>query len=270
MKGKLASRLATARDLLQKVESKVVQTDLARMPEKVSNLLNGSVSTHNRIQGWQDTLQARESAWKVLETIPDREVEVQFGTVRLTFPIARLILVSAYLTSYWSLSDQITSWAGQIFCTQEKGCNPRNRAKLTSHFTGGKANNTGAALIIGSIAPIFGWPVAVLYVLRNQFVHEGGHIDGNQIFLGDQPRDGYLLDKGGWSNVKNRAEQKDDGAKSDQHRMVSPPWMDEEQPDLIAILRDCEKEMDDALGILVGSASRLLAAQVTFLLGEDA
>ena len=271
MNGKLASRLTAARDLLQKVENKIMQTDSARMPEKVSVLLNGAASTHKRIQDWHDTLQARESALIVLESIVndvDQEGKVPFGKVRLTFPVARLLTVSAYLTSCWSLADLITSWTGQIFCTQ-KQCNQGRMAKLTSHFTGKKTNDTGAALIIGSIGPIFGWPAALLYVLRNQFVHEGGTINGSSIFLGDQPQDGYLLFKEGWSKVKNSAEQKGDGAKPDQHRMTSPPWMDAEQPDLVEILRDCEREMDDALGILVGSASHLLAAQVTFLLGED-
>lgn len=271
MSGKLSSRLTTAKGLLQEVERRIFQADSTRMPEKVSALLNSAASTHNRIQDWHDTLQARESALIVLRSIvndTDREGKVLFGTVRITFPHARLFAVNAYLTAFWSLADLITSWTGQILCTQ-KMCNQGRMAKLTSHFTGTKTNDSGAALVVGSVGPIFGWPTALLYVLRNQFVHEGGFIEGSPIFLSNQPQDEYLLFKEGWSKVKKTAEQKDDGAKSDQHRMTSPPWMDEEQPDLIEIFCDCEREMDDALGILVGSASHLLAAQVTFLLNED-
>jgi len=45
-------------------------------------------------------------------------------------------------------------------------------------------------------------------------------------------------------------------------------WPVSPRDDLRAVLRVCERETDDALGVLLGSACQTLLAHVGFMLGE--
>jgi hypothetical protein len=48
-----------------------------------------------------------------------------------------------------------------------------------------------------------------------------------------------------------------------------PGWPTTPLDDLRVVLADCEREVDEALGVLLGSACRALALHVGFMLGED-
>ena len=46
-------------------------------------------------------------------------------------------------------------------------------------------------------------------------------------------------------------------------------WPQSPQDDLIKLLDICERELDDALGILLGSACGMLKVHLGFMLGQD-
>jgi hypothetical protein len=55
----------------------------------------------------------------------------------------------------------------------------------------------------------------------------------------------------------------------DSHHRAGPNWPTTPRDDLRVVLDVCEREADDALGVLVGSACRTLVAHVGCIVGED-
>jgi hypothetical protein len=117
-----------------------------------------------------------------------------------------------------------------------------------------------------SMRRTFGWPIAVSYALRNHFVHDGGRGARGNFFEGPESKTAFRISDDGWRYIERSAQGY--GVASDDHR--SAAWPVAPKDDLRALLDACERETDDALGILVSSAARSLTAHVGCMLGLDA
>ena len=71
----------------------------------------------------------------------------------------------------------------------------------------------------------------------------------------------------GWSRVEEDATT--DYRVKNTFVRTSSAWPSLPRDDLRVVLASCEREMDDALGVLLGSACASLSAHLAFMVGED-
>ncbi len=112
----------------------------------------------------------------------------------------------------------------------------------------------------------FGWPLAISYELRNLFTHCGGQVDGTDLFEGRHHSAAFRVSKEGWDRFMSRLARHQ--VKPDMHRR-GLRWPAAPLDDLRPLLKECEADLDDALGMLVRSASHAIVANVLCLLGTD-
>jgi hypothetical protein len=180
----------------------------------------------------------------------------------------RFIGVQAYVTTNWALADRITGIVGRVLCTPAAGRNSENRTHLLFHFVNrDNTNKMTAAALFESVRQAFGWPIGLSYAIRNHFVHDGAQIGGSDFFEGPSAASAFRISADGWDRMEKRAEAEYRVERS-WHR-AGASWPSTPQDDLRVVLAVCEREMDDALGVLLGSACGSLRAHVAFMVGED-
>lgn len=243
--------------------------------------LRRSLATASSIAHWRELLTARNAARELLTGLEDRIeqddfVVVQFGTprrsaqpMRIKYSHARLIAVEAYLSLTWSLADNVSSFVGRVLCSSDGGAfNTQQSPKLVSHFVNAKDSlrQSTAGLVFDSIRQTFGWPIAVSYALRNHFIHDGGQQHELVFFAGSSSGDRFRILADGWRHVRNRALSYE--VVPDNMRK-SANWPATPEDDLRVVLDVCERELDEAMGVLVGSACAAISTHLVFLTGND-
>ena len=265
----LDDRLRDARSALDQVDAAIRRHPGSIYPE-LETFVRKIVGYSAEIDHWIGMLDARTAATRFLDGLEmrvDGEDRVSLGAIPVKFQHARLIGVQAYVTTTWALADSITGLVGRILCTVEKGSNEGVRPQLISHFVQReKAKKSTAAPLFYSLRETFGWPIGLSYSIRNHFVHDGAYVDGYDFFEGPTSASAFKISTDGWDRVVKRAESY--GLDSSQHR-GGTGWMTSPQDNLRTVFQQCDLEMDDALGVLVGSAFHLFKSHVGFLLGED-
>jgi len=244
--------------------------------------LQRSLATASNVAYWRELLVARSAARDLLTGLEDRVeqddlVLVQFGIprraaqpMRIKYSHARLIAVEAYISLTWSLADCISAFVGRVLCSSDGGAfNTQQSPKLVSHFVNhkGSLRASTAGLVFDSIRQTFGWPIAVSYALRNHFIHEGGQQQEVAFFTGNRSTDRFRILADGWKQIRNRALQSE--VLPDNMRK-SANWPPTPEDDLRIVLDVCEREVDEALGVLLGSACAAISMHVMFLTGNDA
>lgn len=248
----------------------------------VGDQFRQSLAAASSIPHWREVLTARNAARELLVGLEDRAepddlVAVQFGTprrsappTRIKYSHARLIGVEAYLSLTWSLADRVSAFVGRVLCSSDGGAfNAQESARLVSHFVNAEANlnKSTAGLVFDSIRKTFGWPIAVSYALRNHFIHDGGQRQDVDFFTGNGRIDKFKISPDGWRHVRNRAisyQVLPDNVRKNAN------WPSTPEDDLRVVMDVCEREMDEALGVLVGSACAAIATHLAFLTGTDA
>jgi hypothetical protein len=255
----LQERLIDAKSILNQVHAA-----LGRHPAKLSNEIETQfrelVDYHADINHWLGMLEARAAARQLLaalETQVDSDDCVPLGAARVKYQHVRFIGVQAYVTTNWALADRITGLVGKVLCTPEAGLNGVNPVQLISHFVNrDKIKKTTAAALFESVRQSFGWPIGVSYAIRNHFVHNGAQIDGSNFFEGPSAASAFRISVDGWGRVEKKA--KDEYRVEDSYHRAGAGWPPTPKDDLRVVLEVCEREMDDALGVLLGSACGLL------------
>lgn len=265
----LDERLRDARAALDKVHSAVGRHS-ADLPREVEDAFRELVDSRADIDYWLDTLGARTAARQLLDSLPtaaDSPESISFGGTLVKFHHVRLIGVQAYLVTNWALADRIVGLVGRVLCTPEAGRNDASPAQLVSHFIQKeKAKKTTAATLFESLRQAFGWPIGLSYAIRNHFVHDGAQLAGIDFFEGPTAASGFRISAVGWDRVVKRAEEY--GVNRTWHR-AGAAWPTTPTDDLRIVLAACERETDDALGVLLGSACGSLLSHVGFMVGED-
>lgn len=240
------------------------------IPQEVERAFRNEAIASADIGHWLAMLDARAAAWQLLdglETKADADDLVPLGASHAKFVHVRLIGVQAYLATNWALADRITGMAGRLLCTPNAGSNAASPVQLVTNFVQVERKKTTAAALYSSIRSSFGWPVGVSYALRNHFVHDGGQKDGSDFFEAPAAAAGFRISDEGWSRIEKTVQDRYTVDAS--HQRVGATWPVRPQDDLREILRVCERETDDALGVLLGTACRILLIHVGFMLGED-
>jgi hypothetical protein len=246
---------------------------LARQASRVSPEVNEHFQTviafAADVEHWIGMIEARAAARALLERLEERADKhdlVELGSLRIKYQHVRLIGVQAYLATNWALADRLAGMVGRVFCTPDAGFDLSRPAQLVQHFVQKDRKKNTAGALYESVRHTFGWPIALSYALRNHFVHEGGQLAGIDFFAGPTASARFTITTDGWARVEDRA--KTYGVEPSHHRAGSS-WPSVPQDDLRIVLDACERETDDALGVLVGSACRSLVAHVGCILGED-
>ncbi|WNG20274.1 hypothetical protein [Cystobacter fuscus] len=264
----LEDRLQDAKSTLGKIDNSLLRQPGNLAPE-VESQFKVVAAFRSDIEHWRGMLAARAAARALLtglEGQADAGDTVPLGSTRAKYQHVRLIGVQAYLATKWALADRLVGMVGQVFCIRSSLNDPKNLPQLVSHFVGEQTKSKTAAVAFYSVRHTFGWPIAVSYALRNHFIHEGGQLEGVDFFVGPTAGAGFEMSSAGWKRIEERA--KSYGVEPKHHR-VGAAWQPSPGNDLRTILDVCERETDDALGVLVGSACHAIVAHVGFILGED-
>lgn len=107
------------------------------------------------------------------------------------------------------------------------------------------------------------WPIAISYIIRNHFTHEGGVADGTPFFESGLGSDGFLISDTGWRSILEKAGQK--GYKVDDSMMRIADIDPSNTRRLDVVLENCHQELDDALGILAKTAGGMALMYATLL-----
>lgn len=269
MNKSLQERLQDARETLDHVTTALNRRPGA-LPSDVETAFRGIAAFGSDIRHCLEMANAREAAWRLLDRLEDKVDDddmVPLGDSHAKFVHVRLIGVQAYLTTKWALADRITGMAGRLFCTPEVGFNSANPAQLVAHFVQKDRKKTTAGALYQSLQSSFGWPLGVSYAIRNHFVHDGGQMNGSDFFEGPSSAAEFRISAEGWSRIEKTARERY-SVEPSFHR-AGAAWPVSPHDDLRVVLRVCEREMDDALGVLLGTACKILLVHVGFMLGED-
>jgi len=265
----------TLRQRLDGAKATLGQVDVAlgrkprALPSDVETAFRSVVNYRSDIDHWITMFDARTAAWELLDGLElkaDADDLVPFGVTRAKFVHVRLIGVQAYVATKWALADRITGMVGRVLCTPDAGSNEASPAQLVSHFVQKDRNKTTAGALCKSLRSAFGWPVGISYAIRNHFVHDGGQMAGSDFFEASTSASAFRISHDGWSRIEKTAQEKyivDSSFNRDE-----ATWPVSPRDDLRAVLRVCEREIDDALGVLLGSACSTLLGHVGFMLGE--
>ncbi len=222
----------------------------------------------DEIPHWLELIRTRDASAQLLaglEGSADGDDCVPLGMARVKYQHVRLIGVQARLSTSWALADRISAAVGGVFCTPNSGSNVLSPPQMISHFIGKDRKKTTAAGLYRSIQRTFGWPIGISYALRNHFVHDGGFENGADFFEGVTAASGFRISSAGWDRVEERAREKYGVAPT----FVRGTWPAAPCDDLRAVLVSCEREMDDAMGVLIGSAAEAIFSHVGYMLGDD-
>lgn len=246
----------------------LVTTALARNPGKLvpsaETAIKESVDAQKEMAHWKRLLKMRKASLDVLGDLENQvnaDDFVAVGGVHVTFSQARFMMMQSYLTAHWSLADSIVPVAGRILSPAGK----KNSLKLAD-VLGLNKNKAFSVVVHEPFLSSFGWPIGLSYALRNHFVHDGASVRGRNFFIGETSTSAFEVSLDGWKRIERKAA--DYGVDDKCHRRGAG-WLANPTSDLRLVLRDCETEVDDALGTLLGGACAALKAQLAFVLGED-
>ena len=262
-------RLREAKEDLLEVDAALARAPVP-LPAEVREQIEAVTASAGIIDHWISLWEAREVARRGLDNLEagaDADDKVRFGVGQVKFQYARLLGVQAYLAANWSLADGIAAMAGRAICTPSAASNEASPAQLSSTFVGDKRKKEVATSIFESIHRIFGWPIGISYALRNHFLHDGvAQVKGANFFHGTNAASAFRISDAGWKYIEDKA--RDYKVATTNHR-VAAGWLATPKDDLRAVLDVCESQVDDALGILAGTAAKTVRNHLGFLIGED-
>jgi len=262
----LEERLQDAKAALGKVEGAIAR-HTGKMATEVETQFKAIAAFGADVEHWNQMLAARQTARALLNNLEqhaDQNDDVPYGATKAKFQTVRLLGVQGYLAAQWALADRLVGLSGQILCPRNALQDPKNAPQLVSHFVGGKGpESRTAAIAFYSLRQSFGWPIAISYALRNHFLHDGA---GGDFFDGPNAASAFKISASGWRRIEDRVKEYNVNAA---HSRLGSAWAPSAGDDLRKILDTCAPEIDEALGVLVGSACQIAMAHVAFMLGED-
>lgn len=260
MTSKLEERLLVTRNTLVELDGYLDQQSKA-LPSDVRDRFKQMTAFASEVDGLITLLHAREEARGFLtdlEKQADEKDIVPYGAARAKFQHVRQIGVQGYLSLQWALADRLGTVASKILCdTQGASC------PLMSYFVLPARKNSTPAVLLESIRQPYGWPIGISYALRNVFHHEGAP----DFFAGHTALSKFAISEIGWKAAEFKVINEYKLESTHHHRLSI--WPANPRDDLRAVLDICTLEMDDALGVLVGSASKMFASHVGYMLGQD-
>jgi hypothetical protein len=246
---------------------------------KTLNILFEISGSHNRIEEIIKLIDTRESSMKIMLDLHKAAIPIPVDHVKLCgndihFKDARLLLVQGYINTVWAIADNITDIAGRIACSYTYLNNKPLPAKLVSTFLAIDSKNSSiphcVTLLTTSLREGFGWPILLSYEIRNIFTHDGG-INGNRSFFdGDTISSEFRINMSAWDAMIEAVKKRP--MRLNESMTKAPevwPWPkgQDDRNDLRDLLIICNREMDGALGVLMGTACDVFKSHVAYLYG---
>jgi hypothetical protein len=206
----------------------------------------------------------RESCWDTLIAVRDNPDFINSTCdlmgIQISFDHARNFSVQAYLAATWSVSDVLSSVVGSILCTDAISQDKSRSINIWQHFI--KDTKASPKLIHDVLRECFAWPIALSYIIRNLFIHEGGGVKNTvPFFESDNAMNGFKMSVDTWKTIKASANKLN---VNDQQMRVSS--LDPTNTlNLDIILKACNQELDDALGILLISGCQMVLSFATMM-----
>lgn len=216
-----------------------------------------------KMEVWENLIETRINSLKLLKEMKPEEPMI-FNEIEMSFKCARLIYLQSYLSSYWSLSDNICKFVTMILCNDDNFQNDEKSRDLVTFFVrkqkGKKPSNI---LSYNIMRNEFGWASGVLYAFRNQFIHDGDTSDSYQFFSDDN---NFSVNQHAWEKILRKLKTE---YEVDITNCRKGTEFNEDVPvDLISLLEKCEKEMDFALSFLLKSACNFTVINLGLLTGK--
>ncbi len=269
MSKSLEERLRDAKAEFAKADAGLVR-HAGKLQSEVEEHFRSIIALGTDVEPLIDLIQTRATARALLDGLEndaDADDLVRLGEHRAKYQHVRLIGVGAYLAANWALADRLTGMVGRLLCTPAAAFDVTRPAQLVAQFVqeDGRRKSTAGALW-ESVRHTFGWPIGISYALRNHFFHDGAYAASVGFFDGPNAASRFVVSARGWTRLEQRA--KSYGVEPSHHR-AGASWPAAPRDDLRVVIDVCEREVDDALGVLVGSACRTLVAHVGCIIGED-
>lgn len=222
---------------------------------RISNAQISPASDHgyritipDKIANWRLMLGCRKSVLDILAGLPNKTCNI---TESHNYEVERLLETQSYLTVHWALCDSVTSWVGRALCYGMKANAERDSLKLP------ELEKCIPERLAISVRNQFGYAIALSYQIRNCFIHDGGI----GFFYGPDQRSGLKIAEDQWNHLHQECQ----AVKGNLARRRSVLTLAETERDLGVVLQCCETEIDEALGVLLLSASALIDGHLGFL-----
>jgi len=269
MSKSLQLRLNDAKLILEKVDE-LLRKQPGSLPSDAEDAFRSVANGRDDIDNWLTMIDARAAAMQLLaglESTIDSNDMVPFGDSRAKFVHVRFVGVLAYVAINWALADRISELVGTVLCTPDAGSNPTSPVQLVSHFFQEDRKKKTASTLYKSLRSSFGWPVGLSYAIRNHFFHDGGQLNGFDFFEASESTSGFRVRKDGWARIESVA--RDRYHVDPTFHRLGKAWPVSPCDDLRDMLSVCERETDDALGVLLGTACNTLRGHVMLMTGQD-
>lgn len=264
-------KLKIARETIEEVKQGLIKHS-GEIHPKVDDVVRRLLDEYFDVDHWSDLYQARTVALKQLEDLEsdaDIDGRVSWGRMnqRMPYRQARFLAIQLYLSSAWALADCISEFVGTIFCNSNETLLDSSHPQLLSHFIEHKAKTKTAYFSLFLLKDTYGWPVAILYHSRNLFVHDGGRIDGVDFFEGSTPTSAFRVSPNAWDKTLKAINDIYDIEET----QCRPRWAFPSDPtkDFREVLKACDSEIDQVLGVLMGTACSSLKSHIDLILGDD-
>lgn len=216
-------------------------------------------------------IEAKEYARQLLQKLPliaDSSTDVvDYHRIEIPFSTARLLGFQGYLSTTWAICDSIIPEIALLLFSKSVG---KSRSSPPNLLTQLVKNDAVAHYNSSFLLKNYGWPIAVSYVIRNHFVHDGASYCGYDFFTGKGKTDEYqisLTSSRGWSFLEEQMKKKHNEVKKEYTRLTDPwTW---HHYKLLKLLEVCNDEIDEALSCLVGWSVGMATLQARYLLERD-
>lgn len=232
-----------------------------------------TIRLRNGFDHWLELVETRQHAKRQLAALEGTVIPgdlVPWGVSKDSIPFAhaRLLAMNAYIATSWSLIDGITGFVGRIFCAPSQGFNASEGVKLKTFTDRETMRKSTAGILFNFVPEFYGWAASLSFFLRNIFIHEGGRLKGKDVFKGKSAASLFEVSDELWDEIESgiRAANPDIDKEP-----KSPTWITIAKPvnDIRIVLDACERETDEALGVLLGAACHSYGGFIAYAVGSD-
>lgn len=162
---------------------------------------------------------------------------VDYGGVDVPVSVARMLAMTTYLASYWSLYDCLINIIGRVVGCESIRKNPmgKRNPKLVETFLLEEKSGIDPLGIRDILLKSYSNYIGFSYLLRNCYVHEGGMVNGTKILSSGITDEAFSVD----DDVAEKLNQEI------ATRYKIPNVTIVKRGDLVKQLQDCHAKLDD-------------------------
>lgn len=276
LKGIVQISIAALKDLRKKLNSCTFSEPDQIIQAEVYDTWNKRVSLENELSDVLFLIECRDVQKGVMEDLrfsirrlPESEkIEklVNYGNCQCSLKVMRNLVVTTHLGSVWAIYDKLSNVVGRLLGGDEilKNQLLKENPKLIGSFissnnAGDNKKNITMMSINAIISRCFREHIALSYLLRNCFIHEGGTIGKGQIFTGKTVNTAFY--------VNEDIAQKLNYAIAESYGVNSPTIA--RSGDLLEQLESCHKQIDKCFSGLLQFAVGSLKLQIDAFMALD-